>query len=120
MQSHVALGDINCAVKSEVVDPPPRGDVHMISLVDCIALCGLSEAEVSAIAEHEHVPEIVAAGLAQYLLKRDRGPDVIRDMIVDDVRNARARGDFDHARTTLHVLHHFLREHPEVRPRGLS
>jgi hypothetical protein len=36
----------------------------MISLEDCIALCGLKESEVLAIAEHEQVPEIVAAGLA--------------------------------------------------------
>jgi hypothetical protein len=35
----------------------------MISLHDCIALCGLNEQEVMAIAEHEHAPEIVAAAM---------------------------------------------------------
>ena len=35
----------------------------MITLEDCIAFCGLTEEEVMALAEHEHVPEIVAAGL---------------------------------------------------------
>ena len=35
----------------------------MISLEDCIALCGLTEQEVMAIAEHEHVPEIAAAAI---------------------------------------------------------
>jgi hypothetical protein len=30
----------------------------MISLADCLAMCGLSEDEVLAIAEHEHIPEI--------------------------------------------------------------
>ena len=40
----------------------------MISLEDCIGLCGLTEVEVLALAEHEHVPEIVAAALAQHLL----------------------------------------------------
>jgi hypothetical protein len=40
----------------------------MITLEDCIGLCGLTEEEVLAIAEHEHVPEIAAAALAQYLL----------------------------------------------------
>jgi hypothetical protein len=29
----------------------------MITLEDCIALCGLTEAQVLAIAEHEHLPE---------------------------------------------------------------
>ena len=41
----------------------------MITLEDCIALCGLSKQEVMAIAEHEHVPEIAAAAMAKYLLK---------------------------------------------------
>ena len=40
----------------------------MISLEDCIALCGF-EQEVLAIAEHEHVPEVAAAAMARYLLK---------------------------------------------------
>jgi hypothetical protein len=35
---------------------------------DCIALCGLEEDEVEAIAEHEHLPDVAAAALAQYLL----------------------------------------------------
>ena len=90
----------------------------MICLQDCIALCGLSEEEVLAIAEHEHVPEIAAAALAQYLLKQKHGPLKIRDMIVDDVRVAQARGDRQHVQTLLHVLHHFLKEHPEARPDG--
>ena len=40
----------------------------MITLEDCIALCGLTEQEVMAIAEHEHVPEIAAAAIGRYLL----------------------------------------------------
>jgi hypothetical protein len=88
----------------------------MISLQDCIALCGLSEKEVMAIAEHEHVPEIVAASLGQYLLNRTHGCESIRDMIIDDVRQAQARGDRAHVQSLLHVLHHFLRDHPDARP----
>jgi hypothetical protein len=38
----------------------------MIALADCLAMCGLSEDEVLSIAEHEHIPEIAAAALAQY------------------------------------------------------
>ena len=36
----------------------------MITLEDCIAFCGLTEEEVLAIAEHEHVPEMAASALA--------------------------------------------------------
>ena len=33
----------------------------MISLQDCIAFSGLSEDEVTAIGEHEHIPKIAAS-----------------------------------------------------------
>lgn len=88
----------------------------MISIEDCIAFSGLSEEEVLAIAEHEHVPETVACGIAQYLSDSEGGRERVRDMIVDDIRNAQTRGDRKHVRELLHVLHHFLRSHPETRP----
>ena len=88
----------------------------MISLEDCIALCGLTEAEVLAIAEHEHIPEIAAAALASYLLHEDHGCEKIRDMIRDDIRGAFDRKDNAHATELVMALRHFLAEHPEVRP----
>ena len=89
----------------------------MITLEDCVALCGLTEEEVLAIAEHEHLPEIAAAALASYLVHQEHhGLDRVRDMIADDIRNAQARGDKEHVLVLLHVLHHFLRAHPEARP----
>ncbi len=89
----------------------------MITLEDCIGLCGLTEEEVLAIAEHEHLPEIAAAALAQYLLSLEHGSEKVRDMIVDDIRQAQRVGrDKEHVETLLHVLHHFLKTHPEARP----
>ena len=88
----------------------------MISLEDCVALCGLTEEEVLAIAEHEQLPEIAATALAQYLLKQEQGMEKIREMIVDDIRQAQQRQDKEHILTLLHVLHHFLKSHPEVCP----
>lgn len=85
----------------------------MITLEDCIALCGLTEAEVLAIAEHEHVPEIVAAALAEQLLKQRRGADRIHRMIVEDMRAALQRGDRKHAAELFAALRHFLESHPE-------
>ena len=86
----------------------------MITLEDCIGLCGLTEEEVLAIAEHEHLPEIAA--LAQYLLCHENGSERICGMIVDDIRQAEAVGDKAHTLTLLHVLHHFLKTHPEAKP----
>ena len=70
----------------------------MITIEDCIAMCGLSEEEVLAIAEHEHIPEIAAAALAQYLLCQDHGAERIREMLREDIRAALARSDRKHAR----------------------
>ena len=85
----------------------------MITLQDCIAMCDLDETEVLAIAEHEHIPEIAAAALAQYLLSREHGAETIRDMLRDDIRAALRRNDRDHARELFMALRHFLSTHPE-------
>ena len=86
----------------------------MITLEDCIAMCGLSEQEVQAIAEHEHIPEIAAAAMGRYLLKGPQGPEKVRDMIRNDIRAALRRDDKDHARELFMVLRHFLDAHPEL------
>jgi hypothetical protein len=88
----------------------------MITLEDCVGFCGLSEEEVLAIAEHEHLPEIAATALAQYLLSQNHGSDKVRDMIVDDIRSAQVARDKEKVLTLLHVLHHFLKTHPEATP----
>ena len=87
----------------------------MITLEDCIALCGLTKEEVLAIAEHENLPEIAATAVA-YVLCQERASEKIRDMIIDDIRRAQLRAHGKHAQTLLHVLHHFLKTHPEARP----
>ena len=69
-------------------------------------------------AEHEHVPEIAAAAMARYLLKKPGGAMVIRDMIRDDIREAANRGDRDHASELMMVLRQFLETHPEARVRS--
>jgi hypothetical protein len=92
----------------------------VITLEDCVALCGLTEQEVKAIAEHEHVPEIAAAAMARYLLKEPRGAEKIRDMMRDDIHAALARDDKEHASELLMVLRHFLDTHPEARANSNS
>jgi hypothetical protein len=64
----------------------------------------------------EHLPEIAATALAQYVLSHEHGSEKVRDMIVDDIRQAQLSGDKEHVLTLLHVLHHFLKTHPEARP----
>ena len=88
----------------------------MITLEDCVGFCGLTEEEVLAIAEHEHLPEIAATALAQYLLSQEHGSKRVRDMIVDDIRRAQVAQDKEKVLILLHVLHHFLKTHPEATP----
>lgn len=87
----------------------------MISLEDCIGLCGLDEDEVAAISEHEHIPEIAAAGLANYLLRQPHGGETIRTMITDDIHKALDEGRVRHAAELFMALRHFLEQHPEGR-----
>jgi hypothetical protein len=84
----------------------------MITIQDCLALSDLTEEEIDAIAEHEHLPEIVAAELGNYLIHRPGGIHHIWSMIRDDIATARLRGDQRHAHRLSLVLMHFCREHP--------
>jgi hypothetical protein len=86
----------------------------MISLEDCLGLCGLTEDEVLALAEHEHVPEIVAAALAGHLLSEPEGCRKIGAMIADDICWAERGGDIRHAEELRTTLQSFVQTHPEA------
>jgi hypothetical protein len=87
----------------------------MISLEDCIALCGLDEDEVAAISEHEHIPEAAATALASYLMTQPHGGRTIRTMIIDDIRKALDDGRVKHAAELFAALQHFLQQYPAAR-----
>ena len=74
----------------------------MITIEECIAMCGLTQDEVLAIAEHEHISEIAAAALGQYLLTQDDGTEKISAMLRDDILLAIHRNDRAHARPAVH------------------
>lgn len=89
----------------------------MLSLEDCISLSGLSEDEVRAIAQHEHIPEIAAAELANYLVNAPDGELCIKAMIRDDIANACARGDRERELALKLVLRNFVMQHPRCEER---
>jgi hypothetical protein len=84
----------------------------VLSLEDCIALCGLSEDEVLAIAEHEHIPEIAAAELGNYLVQTPDGELRIKSIIRDDIAQAQQRGDRARELALKHLLRNFVLQHP--------
>jgi hypothetical protein len=50
----------------------------MLSFEDCVALSSLTEDEIAAIAEHEHLPMIVAVELGNYLVQTPDGSGYIK------------------------------------------
>jgi hypothetical protein len=89
--------------------------MEMISLEDCIGLCGLDGEQVAAIGEHGHIPEIAAAALANYLLNQPHGAATIRTMIIDDIHKALDDGRIIHAAELFMALRHLLEQNPEAR-----
>ena len=86
----------------------------MLTYEDCVGLSGLTKEEIEAIAEHEHIPVIVAAELANYLCRNEAGECCIKRYILDDIASAQARGDTSHALLLKAVLNHFLKTHPNA------
>ena len=85
----------------------------MLTIEDCIALCGLTDEEVEAIAEHEHLPKMLAAEMAAYLVETPTGERRIRKMIREDIETASVRGDHAHAAKLKLVLKHYVEEHAQ-------
>ena len=86
----------------------------MLTLQDCIELSDLSEEEILAIAEHEHIPEMLAVEMGNYLVHTPSGEKRIKRMIVDDIKHAQEAGDLKHVAVLKSVLKHFVAEHMSV------
>ena len=84
----------------------------MLTYQDCVGMCDLSEEEVDAIAEHEHIPSIAALELGNYLLHEAPGIPKIRRFILDDIKAAESKGDKEHVLVLKHALAHFNQTHP--------
>lgn len=89
----------------------------MLSLEDCIGLCGLTEEEVRAIAQHEHIPEIAAAEFGNYLVNAPDGELRIKAIIRDDIAEAAACANRDRAMALKFVLRNFVLQHPRCEER---
>jgi hypothetical protein len=89
----------------------------MLGLEDCLALCELSEDEVLVIAHHEHLPEIAAAELGNYLCLTPDGEMRIKTIIRNSIAEARARGDHARELTLEMMLRNFILQHPNCEER---
>src|SRR6185369_7842861 len=84
----------------------------MLTLEDCLGLCELTEQEVLAIAHHEHVPEMAALELGNYLVHAPDGEMRIKSIILDDIAEARARGHCAAELALKLALRDFVLRHP--------
>lgn len=87
----------------------------MLTFEDCLALCDLTEKEIAAIAEHEHVPDMVALELGEYLIHSKDGELVIKKMIIDDIQHALDAGNKRHADELQALLKEFVITHPKMK-----
>lgn len=84
----------------------------MLTLEDCIAFSELTEEEILAIADHEHIPEIVAAEMGNYLVHSPSGEIRVRAIIVDDIEEAGRCGNRMRVIVLKLILKRYLGEHP--------
>lgn len=84
----------------------------MLTFEDCLGLCDLTDEEIAAIAEHEHIPAMAALELGNYLVHTPEGVPVLKRIILDDIAAAERREDWKHALKLRLVLRHFVRTHP--------
>lgn len=83
----------------------------MITLKDCCDFCALTEDEVDAIAEHEHMPQISAAEFGGSLLQSEQGISEIHRFIREDITNAKLHDHPAKAIKLERVLAHFTETH---------
>ena len=84
----------------------------MLTYHDCIGLCDLTEDEIAAIAEHEHIPQIIALELGEYLVHCERGIPCIKKIILDDIEHAQEQQNTQKVLQLKLVLKHFVETHP--------
>lgn len=85
----------------------------MLTYEDCLAFSELTPAAVAAIAQHEHVPAMLALELGAHLCSTPTGRETVRRMILEDIDEALARGNLPAAAALRQALARFGETCPE-------
>jgi S-ribosylhomocysteine lyase LuxS involved in autoinducer biosynthesis len=96
---------------------PARMEDDMLTIQDCIELSELTEEEILAIAQHEHIPAMAALELGNYLVHTPEGEKRIKAMIVDDIEDAQRSGRMQRVLTLKLCLKHYLQHHAGKSPK---
>lgn len=86
----------------------------MISIKDCLDYSDLTEDEVAAIAEHEHLPFASAAQMACCLAQSQDGTEVLRCLLKNALCDAADCGHAEALRVAQRAITQFTANHPET------
>lgn len=84
----------------------------MLSMQDLIDYCDLDCGEIEAVAEHEHIPMTIAAGVGESLLCSPEGVCRLHSMIIENMEHALEVGQFQHVKDLAETYQHLQRTHP--------
>ena len=80
----------------------------ILTVQECVDMSELGNEAIRAIAEHEHIPEVVAAELGQALLKATGGIAEIRRILEENLDLAVQAGEPDKINDCKRVLEQFI------------
>ncbi len=86
----------------------------MLTIEDCLRMCRLSEDELAAEVDHEHLPDVIALEMSNYLCIAADGQRRLSCMIAIDIEAARAHGNLAHAAKLRRVLQQFIERYAGV------
>jgi hypothetical protein len=95
-------------------------EAAVLTFEDCLGLCGLTEDEISAIAEHEHLPQIIALELGSQLVRRPDGRLLLSHFLIDDILAAERHGDLAHAAALKGTLRGLIEKHLAAARGGMN
>ena len=84
----------------------------MLSMQDVLDYCDLDRGEIEAVAEHEHIPTMLAAELSESLLCSPDGVCRLHSMIIENMQQALDAGRYEHVQDLAKTYQHLQRTHP--------
>ena len=112
-KSDIEIAELCGVETADVTNVRREGERTMLTFEDCLSQCHLTEEEIIAIERHEHIPEIAALELAEYLVQSPDGRLRIKAIIFDEIDLASRKGHNEEALKLKAVLKHFIDTHPE-------
>jgi len=84
----------------------------MLSMRDCLDYCNLTDDEIDLIAEHEGIPDVVAAQMACGLVQTDEGTLLLARCMESLLERAEAAGQIDKLQRAKAAYAQFIADHP--------